>query len=58
MGLKPSEILYLGDRAEVDGPGGADAGMQVVIFRGFLKRRNTCGYPSIRTFSELSRAIG
>jgi FMN phosphatase YigB (HAD superfamily) len=58
MGLKPSEILYIGDRSEVDGLGGSEAGMQVVILGGFFKRRNSCDYPSIRSFSELSRTVG
>ena len=35
MGLKPSEILYVGDREEIDGIGAKRAGMQVVIINSF-----------------------
>ena len=35
MDLKPSEILYVGDREEIDGIGAKKAGMQVVIINSF-----------------------
>lgn len=53
MGLKPSEILYVGDRPEVDGPGGVDAGMQVAIIKSFLRSANTHGYRSLNSLSDL-----
>lgn len=58
MGLSPSEVLYVGDRPEVDGEGASRAGMQVVIMRGFLKGKGDCAYPSVRCFRELLNAIG
>ena len=57
MGLDPAEILYVGDRPEIDGLGGSEAGMQVVILKRFGKR-NGYPYPSVRSFSELLRTIG
>jgi HAD superfamily hydrolase (TIGR01549 family) len=57
MGLAPSDILYVGDRPETDGVGSSEAGMHVIIFRGF-SRKNSCEYPSISCFSDLLKAIG
>ena len=57
MGLKPSEILYVGDRPEVDGPGGVDAGMQVAIIKSFLRNGNAHGYRSLNSLSDLVGAI-
>ena len=34
LGVAPSEVLYVGDRAEVDGAGAAAAGMASVIIAG------------------------
>ncbi len=57
MGLDPAEILYVGDRPEIDGLGGSEAGMQVAILKRFGKR-NGCQYPLVRSFPELLRTIG
>ena len=57
MGLKPSEILYVGDRPEIDGQGGSDAGMQVVIIKSFLRNGNAHGYQSLNSLSDLVGAI-
>lgn len=53
MGAKPSEILYVGDRPEVDGAGAFEAGMQVVILKGITKKRTVCHYPSFSSFRGL-----
>jgi FMN phosphatase YigB (HAD superfamily) len=34
LGVEPSEVLYVGDRADVDGAGAAAAGMSSVIITG------------------------
>jgi phosphoglycolate phosphatase/putative hydrolase of the HAD superfamily len=39
MGLKPNEIVYVGDRMELDGMGAKRAGMHAVIVKGFFKIR-------------------
>lgn len=44
MGLDPSEVLYIGDRAGVDGAGATEAGMPVVILKSFFKKRVTGDY--------------
>ena len=57
MGLKPAEILYVGDRPDVDGAGASAAGMQVVILNGLFKKRTTCEYPSISSCYDLLKII-
>jgi len=57
MGLKPSEILYVGDRPEVDGPGGVKAGMQVAIIKSFLRSNNAHEYRSLNSLSDLLMVI-
>lgn len=57
MGLAPSEVLYVGDRAEVDGVGASNAGMQVVILKSLLKKRSTSKYPHFRSFCDLAKII-
>ena len=57
MGLAPSEVLYVGDRAEIDGQGGSNAVMQVVIIKTFLRNGNAHGYQSLNSLSDLVGAI-
>jgi len=57
MGLNPSEILYVGDRPDVDGAGASAAGMQVVILNGLLKKKTTREYPSISSHYDLLKII-
>ncbi|NTU73769.1 HAD family hydrolase [Candidatus Roizmanbacteria bacterium] len=39
MGLKPFEILYVGDRRDVDERGALNAGMRCLIVRGFFNKK-------------------
>jgi len=55
MGLAISEILYIGDRPEVDGAGAVQAGMPVLIINRFLKSK--CNYPSVKSFDEIYKFI-
>lgn len=57
MGLEPSEILYVGDRAEVDGVGASAAGMPVVILKGFFDLKKSCDYPMLGSFYDLPKII-
>jgi len=57
MGLKPSEILYVGDRAEADGAGASAAGMPVVILKGFFDKKKSCDYPVLSSFYDLPKVI-
>ena len=41
MGLNPSEILYIGDRVEVDGRGASAAGMPVIIINSQYRRQRS-----------------
>lgn len=53
MGLEPSEVLYVGDRPDVDGLGGSEAGMKVVMLKSFLRKNRTGDYPFINSLNEL-----
>ena len=55
MGLKPSEVLYVGDRAEVDGIGASAVGMPVVILKGFYDLKKSCDYPILSSFEGLPK---
>lgn len=55
MGLKPAEVLYVGDRAEVDGIGASAVGMPVVILKSFLDLKKSCDYPILRSFDGLPK---
>ncbi len=57
MGIDPSEILYVGDREEVDGIGASNAGMQVIILKSILRKRVNCNYASFRTFHDLMKIV-
>lgn len=53
MGVRPSDILYVGDRPEVDGVGASEAGMRVMILKGITKKGTACHYPSFCSFRGL-----
>lgn len=53
MGLQPAQILYVGDRPEVDGAGAAAAGMKPVILKKLFAFGPVRGYSCIRSFSSL-----
>lgn len=54
MQLAPSEILYIGDREDIDIPGARRAGMQVAIIKSWLHRKQPCGiYCTIGSLKEL-----
>jgi Predicted hydrolase (HAD superfamily) len=57
MGIDPSEILYVGDREEVDGIGASNAGMQVVILKSIFEKRVNCKYSSFSSFYDLMKII-
>lgn len=57
MGMDPSEILYVGDREEVDGIGAAKAGMQVIILKSTLRKGTNCNYASVRSFHDLMKIV-
>lgn len=56
MGLPPSDILYVGDRPEVDGCGALLAGMHVIILRGRLSGPLQ-DYDSCHSFSKLMQMV-
>jgi phosphoglycolate phosphatase/putative hydrolase of the HAD superfamily len=60
-GLEPSEVLYIGDRAEVDAAGAANAGMPCVIIsrgRGLAAEGELpAGFTRLTSFSGLQDAI-
>ena len=60
-GLEPSEVLYVGDRAEVDATGAANAGMHCVIIsrRPGLASQGAApaGFTRFTSFSGLQHAI-
>lgn len=56
IGLNPAQMLYVGDRPEVDGQGAVEAGMQVVILRGRFAR-SIKDYAFCRSFSNLMNRI-
>jgi HAD superfamily hydrolase (TIGR01549 family) len=58
--LEPREVLYVGDRPEIDGVGAAAAGTQCVIVGRSRKRRNSAGagpYAGISCFHNFRRAL-
>ncbi len=55
MGLTPSDVLYVGDREEVDGIGASKAGMQVAILKSTVRKRANCNYAYIRSFHDLMK---
>ena len=55
MGLKPSEVLYVGDRAEVDGVGASAVGMPVVILKNFFDLKKSSNYPVLSSFDGLPK---
>lgn len=57
MDLHPSEILYVGDRPDVDGLGALRAGMQVIIIRNFFKKSRHSDYPSCFSISGVIRTL-
>lgn len=57
MELDPSEVLYVGDRPEVDGAGARRAGMQVIILRNLLKKKGSAHYPSVSSFNDLVKVL-
>jgi len=57
MGLKPSEILYVGDRAKVDGIGASAVGMPAVILKGLFDKKKSCDYPVLSSFYDLPKVI-
>jgi len=60
-GLCPEEVLYVGDRAEVDAAGAANAGMPCAILSGWAYREvynNATGtYRAFSSFARLQRAL-
>jgi FMN phosphatase YigB (HAD superfamily) len=55
LGLKPGEILYIGDRDNVDGAGAEQSGMRVALVgRGLGRSRR---YPRYGSFATLRKAI-
>jgi putative hydrolase of the HAD superfamily len=49
MDLKPSEILYVGDRIDIDGKGAISAGMNVVIINGLSPNKIVSKIPVANT---------
>jgi HAD superfamily hydrolase (TIGR01549 family) len=58
-GLSPREVLYVGDRPEVDAIGSTTAGLRSVIVgqRGFGDGARPSAHRRVGTFAELSRAL-
>lgn len=54
MGLEPTQMLYVGDRPEVDGLGASRAGMEVAIIG---CNRGEGAYPVIAGFAELPAQV-
>ena len=52
LDLKPKEILYVGDRTDIDGAGAAAAGMQVAIISGRTGSLNG-PYPVITSLNQI-----
>jgi putative hydrolase of the HAD superfamily len=53
MGLKRSELIYIGDRPEVDGIGAASAGLPVIILSSYWKSNGAYSFPSVPSFRKL-----
>jgi len=60
-GLKPEEVLYVGDRPEVDAEGAKAAGMPCIIFHGSNNLENKKGWPesygSLTSFQGLDQVL-
>jgi len=58
-GLAPQEVLYVGDRPEIDGAGAAAAGMRCVIVGGAGNggRGRTVGHATVRSFADIARVV-
>ncbi len=53
--MAPGDVLFVGDRPDVDAAGASAAGMPcVIIGGGFRSRRRTAGY---RVFRSLERLL-
>lgn len=57
MGLRPEQIIYIGDRPEVDGLGAKEAGMQTAILRSLFGRNKDSAFPTIRSLREILSII-
>ena len=53
MGLRLSEMIYVGDRPEVDGIGAARAGAHPVILASKTKSKKGMDFPTVPTFKKL-----
>lgn len=51
--LAPGEVLFVGDRPDVDAAGASAAGMPCVIVGGFRSVRRTAGYLAVRSLERL-----
>jgi HAD superfamily hydrolase (TIGR01549 family) len=60
-GLRPAEVLYVGDRPEVDAVGALHAGMPCVILAPWTRQERQSDMPSayktIASFARLQRAL-
>jgi HAD superfamily hydrolase (TIGR01549 family) len=60
-GLPPEEVVYVGDRPEIDAVGAAAAGMRCAIFcrKGNISRNNnfSTDYITFSSFAELQKAL-
>ena len=52
-GVRPTELLYIGDRPEVDGVAAEAAGCQFML----LSRTGGSGYRTVKNFYELTRML-
>lgn len=58
MGLKPPEILYVGDRPDVDVPGAQAEGMRVIIIgTGIKRKRRNRDHLSATSFREILQML-
>jgi FMN phosphatase YigB (HAD superfamily) len=57
MSLPPSEILYIGDRSEVDGIGASLAGMPVIILNRFSLKKSDQNYVCMKSFNGILKQV-
>ena len=58
LGLKPEEVLFVGDRESVDAVGAERSGMQVVLVGGIFKKKSLSGKQSrYRSFNTLCEEV-
>ena len=57
MGLEPTQILYIGDRPEVDGKGASAANMPVIILNGLFKRKDEWGCTYAKSLYEIAEKL-